>query len=371
MFRKYLPYALILILIISSYFIVKPYITVFLISCVLAYTFYPLYNITKKVLKNKIISALFVSFLSILIMFLLAGFILLGIYSEAFDTVNNLRDTFYGEEGILNCEAENNWCDRLENISSTLSDENLNKYIDIQRTTNLISNQIMDRVRNFFTSIPKAIMNFTIIIFIMYYLFKDGKNLIEYISEKINLRKEDHEILLTRIKETANSIIFGSLIIALIQGIAGSLGYWMIGISSPLLWGVAIAFFSLIPVLGTAIVWLPQSVYLILTGLDDGTWVKGALLLTYSFFIVGGVDNILRPIMLGTKAKIHPVIILLGILGGIPLFGLMGIILGPIILGICVKIFEFTTEKKGEVNDKTKSKKHRHKHRRSSSRSSK
>ena len=346
MIRKYLPYALILIILIASYYIIKPYITVFLISCVLAYTFYPLYKITKKVLRNKIISALFVSFLTIIIIFFTVGFIMLGVYNESLEAYNNIRETLYGERGYLNCEYENNWCDNLESISGFLTDENINRYVDLQSTTNIISSYIMNNVRNFFASIPRAILNFTIIIFIMYYLFKDGNNFINYISRKLNLRKEDHELLIKKIKDASNTIIFGTLIIALIQGLVGSIGYWLIGISSPLLWGIAIAFFSLIPFLGTAIVWLPQGLFFILMGIEDGSWIKGAMLLGYGFFIIGGVDNILRPVMLGTKARIHPVIILLGILGGIPLFGLMGLILGPLILGIGVTIFEFTTEKK-------------------------
>ncbi|MFT4305128.1 MAG: AI-2E family transporter, partial [Candidatus Woesearchaeota archaeon] len=169
MMRKYLPYGLILIVLLVSYFIIKPYLTIFLISCVLAYTFYPLYKLTKKILKNEIISSLFVSFLTILILFLLIGFILLGIYSESLSSYNNIREKLYGEEGYLNCDAEENFCEELENISSYLTDENINKYIDIESSGNVISNYIMSHIKSFFTSIPKFLLNFTIIIFIMYY----------------------------------------------------------------------------------------------------------------------------------------------------------------------------------------------------------
>jgi predicted PurR-regulated permease PerM len=374
--KKYVPYVFIIIILITSYFIIRPYITIFLISCIIAYTFYPIYKLTKKVLKNKIISALFVSFLTIFILFITIAFIFLGVYGEALNTYEHIKENFYGEEGYLNCEAENNWCDRLENISILLNDENLNKYIDIQKTSNEIYNMIFIRIKKVFTSIPKIFINFTIMIFIMYYLFKDGKRFIEYISNKLTLTKKDHEILFTKIDDTAKSIIFGSLIIAFIQGFVGFIGYLFLGINSPLLWGLAVAFFSLIPIFGTAIIWFPQATYIILTGLDDGGWIKGMILLGYGFFIIGGVDNILRPVMLGKKAKIHPVIILLGVLGGIPLFGMMGIIIGPLILGIFITIFEFTTQdlnnknikdiKEVEVNDKIKSKKNRHKYRRNS-----
>jgi predicted PurR-regulated permease PerM len=345
--KKYVPLLLVAVILIASYFIIKPYITLLLISAVMAFTFYPLYKLTKKVLRNEIISALFVSFLTILIIFITVGFVIIGVYSQALSTYSEVRETLYGNDGYLNCEAEINYCDTFEKISGTINDENINRYLNLQKKSNEISNFIVAKITNFFTNIPKSLINFTIIIFMMYYFFKDGQRLIEYISEKLNLKKRDEDMLLSRIKDAANSIIFGSIIIALIQGLFGALGYWIIGINSPLLWGLAIAFFSLIPVFGTAIIWIPQSAYLIITGLDDGTWVKGAILLTYCFFVVGGVDNILRPVMLGTKAKIHPVIILIGVLGGIPVFGLMGIILGPLLLGIAVTIFEYTTQKNG------------------------
>ena len=179
------------------------------------------------------------------------------------------------------------------------------------------------------------LLDFIIVIFVMFYFFKDGRRLEEYLKRKINLKKKKTEVIIEKIKNVVDSIVFGNLVMAAIQGTLGTIGFWILGISNPLLWGILMAFFSLIPFIGTAAIWLPASIIL----LFNGMWIKAIILVAYGFVIIGGTDTVVKPILIGDKSKIHPIIILVGVLGGLSLFGMMGIILGPLILGIATTLF--------------------------------
>ena len=137
--------------------------------------------------------------------------------------------------------------------------------------------------------------------------------------------------------------------VAIIQGLLGALGFFIFGVPLPLLWGVIMAFLALIPALGTGLVWFPASLILFLNGFfqgSDSLMIKGLLLLLYSITIVGTIDNILKPKLVGSKAKIHPLIIFVGIFGGLIFFGVWGVILGPLFLSMTSVFIELFISQK-------------------------
>ena len=157
------------------------------------------------------------------------------------------------------------------------------------------------------------------------------------LSQFLSMKEKKYTFVINRLKEITQGIIYGYLLIALIQGALGALGFLIFGVSSPLFWGLLMVFLSLIPSLGTGLVWLPASIILILDGVFQDSnilIIKGIGLLVYSALIVGGIDNILKPKLVSDKAKIHPAIVMVGILGGIFFFGMWGVVLGPLILSL-------------------------------------
>ena len=173
----------------------------------------------------------------------------------------------------------------------------------------------------------------------------------------VGLKKTQARRIYYRLREITHGVVYGYILVGVIQGAAGAIGFLLFGISSPLFWGVIMMVFALIPFLGTGIVWGPAALILIFDGVttDSSTFLwKGVGLLVYGFFIVGGLDNLLRPKLMGEKAKIHPLIIILGIFGGIIFFGPMGVVVGPLVLSLTWVLFKelMLTKNKEEVIDK-------------------
>jgi len=157
------------------------------------------------------------------------------------------------------------------------------------------------------------------------------------VGNVLSMKKKKYFFLIKRLKEIIHGVVYGYIIVALIQGILGGLGFFIFGINSPIFWGMVMSIFALIPFIGTGVIWLPASLLLIFDGIfqnSNNLLFKGIGLLIYSFIFVSSLDNFLRPKLMSDKAKVHPLILFLGVLGGIFFFGPIGVIAGPLILSL-------------------------------------
>ena len=128
----------------------------------------------------------------------------------------------------------------------------------------------------------------------------------------------------------------GVLVISMIQGALGGIAFYALGVPSAVLWSVAMMFLSLIPLTGAFIVWIPAAIYLAVSG----AWVKALLLTLWGVLVIGLVDNFLRPRLVGSRAKLHELFIFFAVLGGLQVFGIIGIVLGPVVLAIALALFD-------------------------------
>ena len=181
----------------------------------------------------------------------------------------------------------------------------------------------------------------------MYYLFRDHEKIIQLLPDFLPMERRQGEALLRRIQEVLNASMNGVLVIALIQGTLGGVMFWILGIPSSLLWGVAMVFLSLIPLLGTSIIWFPAALIL----LSKGYWIKCIILVFWGVAVIGMVDNILRPRLVGRKAHMHELLIFFSVMGGVKVFGVLGILLGPVVLSVAMGFIEVarTTKKEGAL----------------------
>jgi predicted PurR-regulated permease PerM len=138
----------------------------------------------------------------------------------------------------------------------------------------------------------------------------------------------------------------GNIIVAIVQGALGGLAFWFLGIGGALLWAVLMAFLSLLPAIGTALVWLPVAIYLLATG---EIW-QGVALIAYGVLIIGLVDNVLRPILVGKDTKMPDYVVLLSTLGGMAVFGFAGFIIGPIIAAMFMALWDTLAARRSETN---------------------
>jgi len=174
------------------------------------------------------------------------------------------------------------------------------------------------------------------VIFTMYYLFRDGERMREAVYNVLPLNdRRAHEII-DRTQEVISASVYGVLVIALIQGTLGGIAFWALGLPSPLLWGVVMVFLSMIPMAGAFVVWVPAALYLVITG----EWGKAIILAVWGALVIGSVDNFLRPKLVGEKTRLHELLIFFSVLGGLQVFGVIGLVLGPVIVAITIALLD-------------------------------
>lgn len=179
---------------------------------------------------------------------------------------------------------------------------------------------------NIATGIVKAFF----VVFTMYYLFRDGDKIVSKLPAALPLERKQSEAIIARTREVVSASVYGIVVIAAFQGLLGGIAFWILGIPSPLLWAVLMTFVCMIPVLGSFLVWLPLSIYLGLSG----HWTKAILLMLWGGLVISTIDNFLRPKWMKNQTRLHELLVFFSVLGGISVFGLLGIVLGPVVLAI-------------------------------------
>lgn len=187
-------------------------------------------------------------------------------------------------------------------------------------------------LKNFFLMIIKLVL----MVISLFFLYRDGEAFLQRFLSVLPLEAAESEALLETVRRVLSAVIYGILFTCLIQGILGGIGFWFTGLPSPVLFGALMAVSALIPVVGTALIWLPGALWLI----GGGEVVMGVLLLAWGMFVVGMIDNLLRPFFISGRAHLPLFIIALGVLGGVFAFGPLGVVTGPIVLALFLAVFE-------------------------------
>jgi predicted PurR-regulated permease PerM len=177
--------------------------------------------------------------------------------------------------------------------------------------------------------------------FVIYYLFLDGEKFIRYVFQLSPLPRSEENVIWKKFLSMSQATLKGTLLIGLIQGMIGGFAFWLLGISSPVLWGLIMAIFSALPLVGPVAIWLPAAIYLTVVG----SWMKALILFLIGSLVIGSVDNFLRPKLIGNDTAIHPVLILISTFGGIYVFGALGFIVGPILITIFVALVDILQSK--------------------------
>jgi len=176
------------------------------------------------------------------------------------------------------------------------------------------------------------LLAFGVGLYVMFFLLRDGQYLIDLLIRALPMGDARERMLFAKFGEVTRATIKGNVVIAIIQGTLGGLIFWVLGIPGALLWGVIMAVLSLIPAVGPAIVWAPVAIYLFAN--DES--VKGTVLVAFGMGVIGLVDNILRPILVGRDTKLPDYIVLLSTLGGLGLFGINGFVIGPLVAALFI-----------------------------------
>ncbi len=328
--RLYFLSLLVAIGLVLVFLILRPFIYALVLALVFSIVFRPwYYAIWRSLGKNNTLAS-FVTIFSVLI-FILIPLALLGwqIFQEGEQFYFSLSDSFnegYFSSVLVNLDNQlGRLIPGLENLSSELG-AYLKSGLEF----------ILNNLSLIFLNFVRIITSTFVFVIASFYLLRDGSKLKAFVIKNSPLTKEDDQLILEKINDAINSVIKGSLTIALIQGVLSCLGFIIFGVPNPVLWGTVAAIGALIPGLGTAVVLIPAIAYLYFT---SSIWATVGLLI-WAGLAVGLIDNFLGPILIGKKAKLHPLITLLSVLGGLSLFGPVGFIVGPLTVSLLLVLID-------------------------------
>jgi predicted PurR-regulated permease PerM len=202
----------------------------------------------------------------------------------------------------------------------------------VTQGSQLLATQAFDIGQNTFD----FVMAFFITLYLAFFLLKDGCRLSQRLGHAVLLDSEDKKALFSMFTTVIRATVKGNVLVALTQGILGGLAFWVLGVQGVLLWSVLMAVLSLMPAVGAALVWAPVALYFLVSG---AFW-HGVGLAAYGVLVIGLVDNMLRPILVGKDTKMPDYVVLMSTLGGMVIFGLNGFVIGPLIAAMFIAVWE-------------------------------
>lgn len=325
-------FVFIIAVIVLNIFIFLPYLSVLFLALVFAIIFGPMHE---KILswskgKNTLASLLSVLVVLLVIVGPLAFFGTL-LFQEASDLYVR----------ALNASGEDGISGSLENVSSTLEGmipgfSFSQAGVDVAGYARQGLSWLLDHMSVLFGGIAKIAFGLFLMLLALFYFFKDGKKFVNSLVDLSPLADTSDRKIISKIILAVNSVVRGSIVIGVLQGILTGIGFAIFGVPNPVIWGFVAAIASLVPTIGTSLILIPAIAFLFLTGATG----QGVGLIIWGVVAVGLIDNLLGPVLIERGVKIHPFLILLSALGGLALFGPVGFLAGPVVLALLFALLD-------------------------------
>ncbi|HKS10806.1 MAG TPA: AI-2E family transporter [Pyrinomonadaceae bacterium] len=310
----------------------RPFIGVLAWAIVLVIVFYPVHQRLKVRIKRPWVSALLSCVLVVLLAVLPLTVLTVAVAEELSAAVPNLpakiASVMNPQTSLLGRASE--WIQGRFGIDTSRSEQFMAD--QLQRAGQFLLSLSWNLAGGIASGIVKAFF----VVFTMYYLFRDGDKIVSKLPAALPLERQQSKAIITRTSEVVSASVYGIVVIASLQGLLGGLAFWILGIPSPLLWAVLMTFVCMIPVLGSFLVWLPWSIFLF----ANGHVTKGILLVLWGALVISTIDNFLRPKWMKNQTRLHELLVFFSVLGGISVFGLLGIVLGPVVLAITLGLLQ-------------------------------
>jgi predicted PurR-regulated permease PerM len=310
----------------------QPFVAVLTWATVLVIVFYPVHQRLLKRLKKPALSALLSCILVIFTILVPVVLVTVAVLNEFSGAMNSLQATiaYLLDPNSPYTGRVLRWVSQYFDIEQVRSGQYL-----LERLQG-VSGQLAGRTLGVIGGVIGAIVQMFFVVFTMYYLFRDGDKILAVLRDALPLERDQATAIMARTRDVIGASVYGVLAIAIVQGFLGGLAFWTLGVPSAIVWGVAMTFLSMIPMLGAFLVWVPAAIYLALTGQP----VKAVLLVLWGTLVIGMIDNFLRPKLVGERTKLHELLIFFAVLGGLQVFGVLGIVLGPVVLAITLALVE-------------------------------
>lgn len=210
------------------------------------------------------------------------------------------------------------------------------RQFDLPDTVNAMTSWLTGTVASLARASVLQLIGMVLTLYLLFFFLRDRRAILASIESLSPLTRRDTARMFVDVDDTVHATVYGTLIVALVQGTLGGLMFWWLGLPAALLWGVVMGLLAVVPVLGAFIVWIPAAVFLLL----DGSPGKALVLTLWGSIVVGGIDNLLYPMLVGRRLKMHTLLAFVSIVGGLVVFGSSGLILGPLIFAITRLLLE-------------------------------
>ena len=317
--RRVFVSLILLLLVVVAFLIIQPIVLSIFAGLILAYVFSPVYKIIYRTIHARNTAATIMCLLVCLIILVPLWFTIPAIVQQVFDLFNLSQNIDFSQ--IVN---------KFFPSSSAEFNEKLTTII-IQFTGNMAS-AIFSYFIGLLQSLPSLLLNLAVILFVFFFSLRDQENLKEFVSGISPFRKDKEAILVNRFKDITSSIIYGYIIVGILQGLALGLGLLIFGVKSALTLTILGIFASMLPMIGPWFVWIPVTIGMLISGNVGMAMIFAA----YCILFVSTIDNVLRPYIVSRKTGVSSVVVLVGMIGGLVVFNIMGLILGPLILAYLV-----------------------------------
>jgi predicted PurR-regulated permease PerM len=212
----------------------------------------------------------------------------------------------------------------------------LGQYVDVRGGFQQVVGWVAARAAELVTGSAWAAVELLIVLYILYFLFRDRATILRGLRSMVPLSAAETDEVFARVDDTIYATVYGTVVVALLQGALGGLMFWWLGLPAPVLWGVVMALLAVIPFLGAFVVWVPAAVMLV----ADGLWGKALVLAGWGTVAVGLIDNLVYPLLVGQRLRLHTVPVFIAFVGGLALFGAAGIILGPAVFAVTLALLD-------------------------------
>lgn len=324
----------------ALYLIFEPFLTSLLWAGIIVVVFYPWYQRLLQRFQGKADSAALVMCLGLTLLILLpATFLLIILFQDVATGATHLTHSLsdWKPKDILQLPIVATimeWASRYIDLS-TINFENT--LID---TAKKLSQFLLDRSSSFFKAFSGVLILMGLVELNMFFLFRDGRAFLNYLQTLLPIPDQQKHLLLGRMREVIQASIYGTLLTACVQGALGGIAFAFLGLPSAILWGVVMMLMSFLPLFGPFIVWGPAAGYLAWTGHP----VKAVIMVIWGIVVIGMSDNVLRPVLMRTVSsannQLNTLVLFLSVLGGMQVFGFLGIVLGPLTVVIALTLIE-------------------------------
>ncbi len=326
-----------------TYEIMSPFFTAIAWSIVISITFYPIFAFISRHVRIRGLAAAMTIILILIILIGPITYLTLMLIDEVQIVAAKINDANVGSLSSI-----------VKKLHSSALFEKMRAY---SGAADLISEEaILENVKKigkgllseFSMRIPNivaSVIDFIFVLFTTFFFFKNGPDLLSKTKDYMPFNEVQKEKIAKQIKDMIVSTVYGGVIVAIIQGILGGIAYAFMGIEAPVMWGMAMSVMSFVPLIGTFAIWGPTSLYLVI----EHSYAQGIVLFLFGIFVISMVDNVLKPLIIGSRTKMPTIIILFSVLGGIKLFGVIGLIMGPLITAVFISVFEIFQHTEGGI----------------------